>query len=209
MKKIKIIICDDHPLISKGFQNFIQTKEDMEFVGAVSSEQELNAFLEKKEADVLILDVQLPDNCGTEICKNVLKKYPDLKIIGLSNIVESSVIIKMMQNGASGYLVKSAPITELELAIHTVVAGDVYLEGTAQRAVALCSIKKQQTIPPTTSREKDVLKLLAEGLTSVEIAEILFISSQTVYSHRKNLLHKFKVNKTVNLISKAKELGLI
>ena len=209
MKKVKLVVCDDHPLISEGLQTFAEKRNEIQFLGSFSNQKDLNAFLENNVADILILDIHLPDNCGTEVCKDLTKRYPDMKIIGLSNSDDPNIIMKMIKNGASGYLLKSAPIKELELAIQLVSDGDIYLGSEAQRAVSLFHVKNQAEIPPTTSREREVLSLLAKGFSSVEVAEKLFISPQTVDSHRKSLLQKFKVNKTVNLISKAKELGIL
>ena len=209
MNKIKVIICDDHPLISEGFQTFLSKKEDMQLVASVPSQKELNQFLSENTADVLILDIHLEDACGTEVCKDITHRFPQIKVIGLSNLEDSDIIMKMIANGASGYLVKSTPVSEIEIAIRTVHSGEVYLGREAQKILTQFSQKKTNEIPLITSREKEVLKLLAQGLSSAQAAEILFISPQTVDSHRKSLLNKFKVNKTVNLISKARELGII
>lgn len=208
MKPIKIIICDDHPLIKEGLQSFFEGKPDFEIVGTASSATELNRVIQQTSADILLLDVNLPDGNGIDMCGNIKKEFPNLKIIGLSNFNERSVIIRMLNNGASGYLVKSSPMEEISKAILEVGEGNIYFGKEAQQILTSLA-QSEIVLPPITKREKEVLNFLATGLTSAEIADKMFISPQTVDSHRKNLMQKFKVNKTVNLIQSAKELGII
>src|SRR5690606_22066039 len=98
MKKIRIIICDDHPLITEGIHSFITQKEDLEVIGTAGSAAELMGLLSEKTADILLLDVNLPDDNGIEVCMEVKKKYPALRILGLSNFNERSVIVRMINN---------------------------------------------------------------------------------------------------------------
>lgn len=209
MKKIRIIICDDHPLITEGIHSFIVQKEDMEVVATANSGAELTDILQKTEADILLLDVNLPDDNGVDLCVEVKKQYPEMKILGLSNFNERSVIVRMLNNGASGYLVKSESVQVVEQAIRHIYEGGVYFGKEAQKTLSSLTKTELLEIPPITKREKEVLQYLDEGLTSPMIAEKMFISSLTVDSHRKNLLRKFNVSKTINLLQKAKELGII
>lgn len=209
MIPIKIIICDDHPLIKEGIQSFISQKDDLEIVATAGSLSELNDALESYEADILLLDVNLPDGNGVDICIDVKKRFPDMSVLGLSNFNERSVIIRMLNNGASGYLLKSASVQEIEQAIRHIYEGGVYFGKEAQNTLAALTKKELSEIPPITKREKEVLQYLNQGLTSQQIADIMYISPLTVDSHRKNLLQKFNVSKTINLLQKAQELGMI
>lgn len=209
MKSVKIIICDDHPLITQGLQSFLENKSGFEICGVAKNTAELFDLLKNTEADILLLDVNLPDGNGIDICKEVKNNLPQLKIIGLSNFNERSVIIRMLNNGASGYLVKSSPMDEIVKAITEVWQDGIYLGKEAQIILASILNNESLELPPITKREKEVLEFLAQGLTSGEIANKMFISSQTVDSHRKNLMQKFEVNKTVNLLQKAKEFGIL
>lgn len=209
MEPIKIIICDDHPLITEGLQSFIAQKEDLEIIAMAGSVQELNLILENHVADILLLDVSLPDGNGVDVCLEVKKKYPDMNVLGLSNFNERSVIIRMLNNGASGYLLKSASVNEIEQAIRHIYEGGVYFGKEAQNILSSLTRKELSDIPPITKREKEVLQYLNEGLTSAQIADIMYISSLTVDSHRKNLLQKFNVSKTINLLQRAKEIGVL
>lgn len=209
MRKIRIVICDDHPLITEGIHSFITQKEDMEVVATAGSAAELREALKQHSADILLLDVNLPDENGTEVCMTIKKAYPDLRILGLSNFNERSVIMRMLNNGASGYLVKSESVDVVEQAIRHIYEGGVYFGKEAQRTLSSLTHSELIDLPPITKREKEVLQYLDEGLTSPMIAEKMFISSLTVDSHRKNLLRKFNVSKTISLVQKAKELGVI
>jgi len=209
MKKIRIIICDDHPLITEGIHSFITQKEDMEVVATAGSALELKDVLSSTDADVLLLDVNLPDDNGIDVCIEVKKMYPEMRILGLSNFNERSVIVRMLNNGASGYLVKSESTKVVEQAIRHIYDGGVYFGKEAQNTLSSLTQRELTDLPPITKREKEVLQYLDEGLTSPMIAKKMFISSLTVDSHRKNLLRKFDVSKTINLVQKAKELGII
>jgi len=209
MKKIRIIICDDHPLITEGIHSFITQKIDMEVVATAASAAELMDILSEKTADVLLLDVNLPDENGIDVCMQVKKRYTNLRILGLSNFNERSVIVRMLNNGASGYLVKNESVKVVEQAIRHIYDGGVYFGKEAQNTLTSLTSTELTNLPPITKREKEVLQYLDEGLTSPMIAEKMFISSLTVDSHRKNLLRKFDVSKTISLLQKAKELGII
>lgn len=209
MKPIEIIVCDDHPLIAEGLNSFINQKDDLSIVATAHSAQELRNVLKTTSADILLLDISLPDGSGLELCVEIKKEYPDIKILGLSNFNERSIILRMLHNGASGYLLKSASTNEIEKAIRNIVDGNLHFGKEAQKILASITKQELTEIPPVTKREKEVLKYLSTGLTTAQIAEKMFISSVTVDSHRKSLMQKFEVNKTVNLVQKAKEWGMI
>lgn len=155
---------------------------------------------------MILMDISLPGKTGIDLCKEVKSKYPDIQIIGLSSFNQHSFIQKMLDNGASGYVLKNATLEELAKAIETVVKGGIFLSLEAELIV-----QKNETsiITTITRREKEVLLLIADGLTNNEIALKLFISTTTVETHRKNLLTKFEVKNTASLIRMATQLQLI
>ena len=206
---IKIIICDDHPLITEGLKSFIENRDEMQIVATATSAAELWQVLEENETDVLILDISLPDGNGVDICAEVKKMYPHIKVIALSNHDERSFIVRMLGNKASGYLIKSTSIGELEKAIKYGYRGGIYFGEDAQKVLVSMAEVMQVEVPPITKREKEVLEYISQGLSSPQIAEKMFISSQTVDSHRKNLMAKFGVNKTISLVQKAKDLNFL
>ena len=206
---IRTVICDDHPLITQGLKSYIDLNRQIQIVASAASAKELRDVLSVTDADVLLLDIQLPDGNGIDLCAEIKQTYPELKILGLSNLDDRNIILRMLNQGASGYLLKSAPMEEIEKAILHIYDGGVYLGQHAQNSLVLLKNNLSGEIPPVTRREKEVLHYLSQGLSSVEIAEKMFVSPLTVDTHRRNLLQKFNVSKTVNLLQKAKDLGII
>lgn len=163
------------------------------------------AFLQRIQPDVILLDINLPDKNGMDICKEIKSKYSSIKIIALSTFNQDSYINNMLDNGANGYLLKNATKQEMLKAIDTVLRHKQYLAREVSDILKDSSHQK----PILTRREKEVLRLVAEGLTSAEIGKILYISTTTVDTHRKHLLEKLKVNNTAILIKTATQLGLL
>ena len=151
------------------------------------------------------MDINLPDKNGIDLCKEVKEKYPSVFIIGLSTFNQQSFVQKMMDNGASGYVLKNATQEELITAIETVIKGKTYLS-----IEATDTLRKDNGAPIVlTRREKEVLELIADGMTNAEIAEKLFISVTTVDTHRKNLLAKMEAKNTASLVKIAVSRGYL
>jgi DNA-binding NarL/FixJ family response regulator len=159
-----------------------------------------------QQPDVLLMDINLPDKSGIDLCREVKDKYPFIFILGLSTFNQQSFIQKMVANGASGYVLKNATKEELMIGIRTVMKGKLYLSDEAAQSLQK---KNNSHIPVLTRREKEVLALIAEGMTNNEIAKKLFVSSTTVDTHRKNLLAKFDAKNTALLIRSASQMQLI
>lgn len=202
---IKVFIVDDHHLVIEGIHSILQNEPGIEWMGHAMNGESCLAFLKNRQPDVLFMDINLPDKSGIELCKEVKEKYPSVFIIGLSTFNQQSFITKMMENGASGYVLKNANKEELLFAIRTVFRGRTYLSHEA----AIIAEKKEDDIPVLTRREKEVLELIAEGLTTQEIADKLFVSATTVETHRKNLLAKLEAKNVAAMISLAAKMNLI
>jgi DNA-binding NarL/FixJ family response regulator len=206
MTKIKVFIVDDHYMVIEGIRSLLQTEEDIEWAGHATNAASCLAFLQQHLPDVILMDINLPDKNGIDLCKEVKEKYPSVFILGLSTFNQQSFIQKMMNNGASGYVLKNATQEELMEAIEEVSKGKIYLSDEVAS-----SLRKEEVpeIPVITRREKEVLLLIADGLTNTEIAKQLFLSTTTVDTHRKNLLAKFDVKNTASLIKRAAQLQLL
>ncbi|MDP1622811.1 MAG: response regulator transcription factor [Bacteroidales bacterium] len=203
---IKIFIADDHYMVVEGIRSMLLPEKNFEWMGHAMTAASCMAFLYKNQPDVLLLDINMPDKSGIDLCKEIKDKYPEILIVGLSSFNQQSFIQKMMLNGASGYVLKNATKSEIVDAIDTVVRGDIYL---SREAAAVVRENRDSLIPVITRREKEVLQLIAEGLTNKEIAEKLFISATTVDTHRNSLLSKFDVKNTANLILVATKFDFI
>ena len=202
----KVFIVDDHYMVIEGIRSLLQNEKGIEWVGHASNAASCLAFLQKQLPDVLFMDINLPDKSGIDLCKEVIAKYPSVLIIGLSTFNQQSFIQKMMDNGASGYVLKNATQEELMEAVQTVMKGKTYL---SEEASQVLRKNADADIPVLTRREKEVLELIADGLTNNEIAQKLFISVATVDTHRKNLLAKFEAKNIASLIKAAMQMQLL
>lgn len=202
----KVFIVDDHYMVIEGIRSLLQHEKNIDWIGHASNAASCMAFLNQQLPDVILMDINLPDKSGIDLCKEVREKYPSVFIVGLSTFNQQSFIQKMLHNGASGYVLKNATQEELLEAIETVAKGKTYLSDEA--ATSLRKNNSSET-PVLTRREKEVLELIAEGLTNSEIAAKLFISVTTVDTHRKNLLAKFDARNIAALIKTAMQLQLI
>lgn len=193
-------------MVVEGIRSLLQNEKSIEWMGHASNADSCLAFLKKQLPDVLLMDISMPGKSGIELCKEVRDQYPSVFVIGLSTFNQQSFIQKMMDNGASGYVLKNATQKELMEAIETVAKGKTYLSDEAASALRKYA---ESEIPVITRREKEVLELIADGLTNNEIAQKLFISSTTVDTHRKNLLAKFEAKNTASLIHIAVQMQFI
>jgi len=211
MTKILTLIVDDHQVVLDGVQSMLEQDSEINVVAvAINAEQALETLSETK-VDVAIVDVNLPGMDGIELCKKIKKKYPETQVLALTTFNETSIISGMMKNGASGYLLKNTSSTELIEAVKTVNNGQQFLAKEVQEKLISSSLGQKSTsyIPKLTRREKEVLKLILEELTTKEIAEKLCVSVATVETHRLHLLSKLDVRNTAGLVKVAINKGLV
>lgn len=203
---VNLFIVDDHYMVIEGIRSLLQNEPEIAWMGHAMNAASCLAFLQQQQPHVILMDINLPDKSGIDLCSEVKTKYPAIHILGLSSFNQQSFIQKMMEHGASGYVLKNATREELTEAIETVMQGHKFL---SLEAAATIKKNEDSKIPVITRREKEVLALIAEGLTNHEIAEKLFISTTTVDTHRKNLLTKFEVKNTATLIRMAAQFQFI
>ncbi len=209
---IDVIVLDDHEMVLKGLESMLKGNKDLNMAKAFTRGKELMEYLKVNRPDVLLLDINLPDSNGIELCRSISKLYPEIRTIGLSNYSETSFIKNMMRNGARGYLLKNTTRKELIQAIQIVYDGGTYIPRSLNQKILDENFGKQTSsafIPKLTRRENEVLQCIAQEMTNQEIGDNLFISIKTVESHRNNLLQKFGVRNTAGLIKEAFTKGLL
>ncbi len=204
--KTKIFIVDDHYMVIEGIRSLLDGNPSIEWMGHATHAASCLAFLKQQLPDVILMDINLPDLSGIELCREVRTLYPSVFIIGLSTFNQQSFIQKMLDNGASGYLLKNATRESMLEGIEAVRKGRLFMSPEASQVLNQPAAPDS---PIITRREQEVLGLIAEGMTNNEISQKLFISITTVDSHRKNLLGKFKAKNTATLIRMAAHLKLI
>ena len=196
---IQVFITDDHHMVVEGIRSLLNSEQDIEFIGSASTVDSCRAFLSNKLPDVLLLDINLPDGNGIDLCKEIRQNYPSVFVLGLSTFNQASYIKEMMNNGASGYVLKNATQKELTEAIHLASIGKTYMP--FEVAKTLHAAEHQATGEIVLGkREKEVLNLIKNGYTNAEMAAHLNISVNTVDTYRKSLLSKMNAKNTADLV---------
>lgn len=193
---VKLFIVDDHYMVIEGIRSLLEQSNEIEWMGHATTADSCLAFLQHNQPDVVLMDINLPDLSGIDLCREVKTRYPAIFVLGLSTFNQQSFIQRMINNGASGYVLKNATQSELLEAIQSVAKGDTYLSDAAAAAL----VQPSSSGPVLTRREKEVLGWIADGLTNHEIAQRIFVSASTVDTHRKNLLAKLEAKNTAELI---------
>ena len=203
---IKVVIVDDHPIVIDGIRNLIDSHPEMTVIGTAASGEESKEMLLTNTPDIMLLDINLPDISGLELCKFFHEQYPQLKIIALSSFREFFYVQKMLQNGANGYLLKNALPEEITEGIQSVYNGEKYFSEEINTAFAT---RKEKGKLFLTIRETELLALIIDGYTNKEIADRMFLGIETINSYRKNLLLKLGVKNTAAMVKLAIEQKLI
>jgi DNA-binding NarL/FixJ family response regulator len=214
MEKCKIVLADDHVLIRQGLKKLIEENKSLEVVGEAGDGLELLDVLDKVSPNLIILDISMPNLRGIEVINEAKNLCPNVKILMITMHKSEQYFLCAMSAGADGYLLKEDSDSELLSAIDIVMHNDIYISPQLSEEFSddvIRSYREKGVFPceTLTNREIEVLKLVAEGLTSKEIAELLSISIRTVEHHRANLLKKLNLKNTADLIKHAIQNGFI
>jgi DNA-binding NarL/FixJ family response regulator len=216
MNLIKIFLIDDHKLFIDGLSSILNEKPGFEVTGFVYSANEYLKIADNVDADIHIIDVNMPGISGVDLTKMIKTKNPKAKILALSMYEDSLYVEKMIQSGANGYINKSANIKELEKAIIEVARGKDYLAEGIQKVIFdkmgtldIFEGKSGSNIAILSHREREILSLIGQEFSTQQIAEKLYISERTVETHRKNILSKTQTKSIVGLIKYAIREGLV
>ncbi|MEM6864306.1 MAG: response regulator transcription factor [Bacteroidota bacterium] len=208
-RPIEILIVDDHPMVIEGLKALLEDEEGILVKDCFTNGESTLIYLDDHDADVILLDVNLPDINGVDMVAPILSRRKHAKILVLSTYNEGSIITKMIKNGVKGYLMKNVGADELTSAIYKVNEGGVYYDKSVQMILADSAAQDVVQLPKLTRREKHVLSLIAAGKRTNDIAEELYISPLTVETHRRNLMQKLKVSNAAAMVRFAMENGLI
>jgi len=209
MKKIKVLIVDDHTLVRAGIRSLLALVSDIEVVGEASDGKEALSKVGDLKPDVVLMDLAMPVMGGLEATRRLRRNFPGIKVLALTQYDDSEYVIPIIEAGASGFVTKMSAFSELAAAIEAAYKGESYLSSTA--ATALVEEYQQKTVSEgeqdpyqqLTDREREVLKLVAEGHTSREIADILIVSHKTVDWYKGSLMKKLNIHSRVDLIKYA------
>jgi two-component system response regulator NreC len=215
MSKIKLILADDHAVVRTGLRMLLEVQPDIEIVGEVETGTEAVSKTRSLKPDIVLMDIQMPGLNGIEATKQIKEFAPDTAVIALTMYEDDQYFFEMLHAGASGYVPKRAAPDELLTAIRAVGRGEVYLYPSLASRLVLDYLKRADSddqpliYDDLTPREREVLTLIAEGLSNAEIAEKLVISVKTVDRHRENIMRKLNLHSRVDLVKYALKIGLI
>jgi DNA-binding NarL/FixJ family response regulator len=214
MNSIKIVVADDHRIVREGIINLLSGEVDMEVIGEAVNGREAVKLVEKLTPDITLMDISMPELNGIDAILKIKQKLPDARIIVLSMHSEHDFIWKTFKAGAYGYLLKDCAADELVTAIRRVKTGKKYISEDISDVILNDFVDskwhddKQGDNIPLSDREREVLQMMAEGNSTKEIADVLFISAKTVESHRKNITEKLQLNSLADLTKYAIRNGL-
>jgi len=210
---IRLLIADDHQVLKDGIKAMLRESGEIEVAGEASNGMEVLEVAGKTPVDVVLLDISMPLMDGVETCKKLKQLQPLIKVLALTMYDEGTLISRMVRNGATGYILKNTGKEKLIEAIKAVYRGDTYFSDRIKDTLITSMVaekSKQGTLTPLlTRREQEIIKLIVNEYTTAEIAEMLFISTKTVETHRQNLLQKLKARNTAGLVRIALEKGLL
>ncbi|UCF93114.1 MAG: response regulator transcription factor [Desulfobacterales bacterium] len=216
-EKKSILIVDDHPLFREGLKAIIRRNSQFEVIGEAGNGQDGLAMAQKLKPDLVMIDLSLPDKSGVQLTREIRDQLPQTQVIVVTMHSKVDYIVEAFQAGAKGYVVKESAAEGLLKSLEAVTSGDYFLDSAVSHQV----IKKLMQFPgkeakitdadygALTPREQEILRLLAEGYATKEIADKLFISPKTVENHRANIMNKLNLHSTIALVRYAAKLGLI
>jgi DNA-binding NarL/FixJ family response regulator len=217
MDNLKILLVDDHPMIRIGIKSLLEGEKNIVLIDEATDGDECLEKLETNNYDVIIMDIKMPKKTGIDTTKEIVKKYTNAKVLALSMHDEQDYIVKMLQAGAKGYLLKNTTKEELLKAVESVSRGENYFSNDVSSIMLSKYIYKEfpsakkeyKSDVQLTRRETEIIKMISEELTNADIAEKLGISVRTVDTHRRNLLQKLDVKNTAGLVRFALQNGLL
>ncbi len=212
--KIRLLIADDHTIFRAGVRLLLEAEPDIEVVGEALNGEEAVQLAESLHPDLILMDIAMPGTNGLEATRKIKSRFPDIHILVLTMHRTDEYFFEMLKAGASGYMLKAAETNELIGAIRSVARGEVFLVPTMARHLLQDYLQRlddpnESGKPSLTPREKEILRLLAEGHSNKEIADKLVVSPSTIHSHRTNLMQKLNLSSRYELIQYARQRGLI
>jgi DNA-binding NarL/FixJ family response regulator len=210
MKRIRILLADDHAVVRHGFRMILEAQPDMEIAGEAGNGREAVRLAEELKPDIVVMDVAMPELNGIEATRRLAASQPHTRVVALSMHKDSVYVREILRAGARGYLLKDSPPADLLSAVRSVASGQSYLSPAVSNAV-LDDYRRHVTNPIDllTTREREVLQMLAEGKTNKEIAGVLNLSVYTVDAHRGRIMEKLNLHSINDLVRFAVRNGLI
>ncbi|MEX2484601.1 MAG: response regulator transcription factor [Brumimicrobium sp.] len=206
---IKILIVDDHNLIAQAWTSILQAEADLEVVGIATGSEDAFQMAQAYRPHIVLMDINLKEGDGFEATRAIINNLPKVKVIGLSIHDDTALVKKLLSSGAKGYLTKNSSKDELIKAIHKVDLGEQYICDEVKDKFVKSMFSSEDSEPELTSREIEIVKLIAKGLTSKDIGTSLNVSNRTIDTHRHNILKKLNIPNSAQLSIWAKNKGFV
>jgi DNA-binding NarL/FixJ family response regulator len=213
MSRAKVLLVEDHIVVRQGIKALLSDEADIQIVGEADNGREALALVETLQPNVVLMDISMPGMNGIEATRQVRQRYPEVKVVVLSMHANEEYVFQVLRAGASGYVLKQSDSSEVLTAIRAALAGGSFLSPPISQTVINDYVQRAESrgrgndLDLLTSREREVLQLLAEGLSNREIAEQLSISIKTVETHRGNMMNKLGVGSKTELVKYALRKG--
>ena len=211
--RIRVLLVDDHKLVRAGIRSLLERLPDVEVIAEASDGREAIRIVEKREPQIVLMDLAMPELNGIEATLHLTLTFPEVRVIILSIYADQEHVYQSLRAGAAGYLLKGAATDELEFAIRSVARGETYLSPPVSKPVIMEYIRRTNIVLPSrerlSPRQTQILKLIAEGKTTKQVALELAISVKTVETHRAALMTRIGIHDVAGLVRYAIKLGLI
>ena len=211
-KSIQVILVEDHHLVRAGIRSLLNTISGITVIAEASNGREALETLAKHKPDVALVDIAMPDMSGLEVTEKVTSQYPDVRVVILSMYSDEEYVRQALRAGASGYVLKDAHKEELELALKSVAEGGMYLSHAVSKHIVdylRRAGEETQRLEQLTDRQKEILRMIAEGSTTKEIAHALSLSAKTVETHRAHLMERLDIHDLAGLVRYAIQVGIV
>ena len=214
MGKIKVLIADDHTILRQGIKALLDNQAEIEVIGEAKDGREALTLIERLLPDVVLMDIAMPGLNGLEATRRIKKKFPGIKVLVLTMYTNEEYVFQILNAGANGYLVKETAFQDLISAIKAVYRDEAFMSPSiSKKVINRYTQRVRKANDPTcdilTTREREILQLIAEGSSSKKIAEALFISPKTVETHRTHIMDKLNIHNRTDLVKYAIRTGIV
>lgn len=212
-KLIRVLLADNHTLVRAGLRALLQNIEGIQVVAEAGDGREALHLIAVHQPDLVLMDIAMPEMNGLEATAHVVKEFPQVRVIILSMHANEEYVLQALRTGAMGYVLKDAGIGELELAVRAIASGETYLSPAVSKHVVADYVRRvgseSSSLEQLTSRQREILQLIAEGRTTKEIADLLYLSVKTVETHRMQLMKRLDIHDVAGLVRYAIRMGLV
>jgi DNA-binding NarL/FixJ family response regulator len=213
MPVIKLVIADNHALVRAGFRSLVEDLGDIEVIGEADNGRTALHLVETTKPDLVLMDIAMPELNGLEATARITHDFPAVRVLIVSMHANEEYVYQALKAGAVGYLLKDSGPEELELAIHAIARGETYLSPAVSKHVVNDYVRRlgqdEDPLDQITPRQREILQLIAEGKNTKQIAEILYISTKTVETHRSQLMDRLDIHDIAGLVRYAIRIGLV